>query len=455
MKLPLRAPPLTRRQFVQTSLAVGAVAATPFDALAAHRRPRPRVSLDYGPHVPTLDEATGLPLLELPEGFRYVTGAWTGDPMRGADVTPNNHDGMGCFFGRGRTRILIRNHERGGGGVFSTNAPVYDPMARGGTTHLVFDPTSETFRGSWASLTGTLRNCAGGMTPWKSWISCEETTDGPGNGPVLREHGFCFEVPVRGDAEAVPLRAMGRFSHEAVAFAPNGAAAYLTEDANAAGLYRFVPNRRQRLDSGRLQMLRIRDAPNFDTRSNFPLGESLAIDWVDIEVPDPTGDRAAVAANSVYSQGSARGGARFIRLEGIWRSRGRFYFSSTSGGAALGGQIFEIDPRRQTLRLVFESPGQTVLDRPDNIAANRRGGIVLCEDGGGRDRILGLTREGDIFPFARGNVVLQGERGFFGDFTSSELAGVCWSPRANWMFVNIQRPGITCAITGPWRKGAL
>ena len=447
----MRPPPsLSRRSFLRSAAAAGALtAASPFESLAA------TPPLDYGPHVPALDEATGLPLLELPDGFRYTSGAWTGDPMADGDTTPSNHDGMACFFGRGRSRILVRNHEIAQAPAFSNRCPVYDPWAGGGTTHIVFDPDSGRFGASWASLAGTLRNCAGGPTPWKSWISCEETTDGPGNGFLQREHGFCFEVPARGTASAVPLRAMGRFSHEAIAFEWSGRAAYLTEDAHRAGLYRFLPNRAGRLDSGRLQMLRIRDADNVDTATDFPLHERIAVDWVDIDLPDPPGDRGAVARNSCHSQGAARGGARFARLEGIWNNRTKIFFTSTSGGATGRGQVFELDPWRQTLRLIFESPGAAVLENPDNIAANRRGGMVLCEDGPGRDRLLGLTPGGDLFPFARGNVRLFGERGFIGDYRSSELAGVCWSPDAQWLFVNVQRPGITLAITGPWERGRL
>ena len=183
------------------------------------------------------------------------------------------------------------------------------------------------------TLAGTLRNCAGGITPWNSWVSCEETRDGPGNGPLQREHGFCFEVPSRGTASAQPLRAMGRFSHEAVAFEHNGAAAHQTEDRTRAGLYRFLPNRRRRLDNGALQMLRVRDAPGADLARDVPVGEWLDIDWVPIEQPAPPGDRRAVDRNGVYAQGRSQGGARFIRLEGVWAARRRIVFASTSGGA--------------------------------------------------------------------------------------------------------------------------
>ena len=264
---------------------------------------------------------------------------------------------MGCFPARRRQTVLIRNHELGAGTPFSPHAPVYDPAAAGGTTHLVFDGRRAGVVSMHASLTGTLRNCAGGVTPWGSWITCEETRDGPGDGLLEREHGFCFEVPARGTASAQPLRAMGRFSHEAVAFEPNGSAAYLTEDRTFAGLYRFRPHRRRRLDQGALQMLRVRDAPGADLSRGVAPGQWLDIDWVDIEQPAPPGDRRAVDANGTFAQGWAQGGARFTRLEGIWAERRRMVFASTSGGSARRGQIFELDTRRDRLRLLLESSG--------------------------------------------------------------------------------------------------
>jgi secreted PhoX family phosphatase len=216
-----------RRSFLtRSALAVGAVSvATPFDALLAfqkHGRRGRGPSPDYGPLQPALDATTGLPLLMLPEGFRYVSFGWTGEPMNDGIVTPSNHDGMAAFpAGRGRVR-LVRNHEVSEGPDAFAPGLAYDDQAGGGTVTLEFDTRRGELVGSWASISGTVRNCAGGETPWGSWLTCEETTHGIGNGDLTKNHGYIFEVPADGAAMPIPYTDMGRFSHEAVAVDPRG-----------------------------------------------------------------------------------------------------------------------------------------------------------------------------------------------------------------------------------------
>jgi secreted PhoX family phosphatase len=176
--------------------------------------------------------------------------------------------------------------------------------------------------------------------------------------------------------------------------------------------------------------------------------------WYDIENPDPD---LAGGEDSVFLQGFNQGAARFARLEGAWHGNGRIYFVSTSGGNVAQGQIFEYDPHRDRLRLLFESPSADVLNAPDNLCVSPRGGLVLCEDGGGTEFVHGLTTDGVIFKFAQNNVDLTGHpiNGIEGDFRGSEFAGACYSPDGDWLFFNVQSPGVTFAVTGPWKKGAL
>ena len=422
--------------------ALGAAAAGATPGGRGRGRPRPPVDLGL---VPVADQATGLELIKLPPGFEYTTYGWSGDPMDDGIATPAVHDGMAAFR-HGHTVRLVRNHEQGSlSGAFASGM-TYDPMATGGTTNLEFDLRSGEFTRSYASLAGTIRNCAGGPTPWGTWLSGEETTLVNGD---LR-HGYMFEVPSDGTASGRPLPGLGRFSHEAAAVDPRTGIVYLTEDATPSGLYRFVPEVPGDLAAGGILQMAAIGATSAVTYADTGPRDYGRLTWVDIDQPDP-----GPGEPSTVSQGIAAGGAQFERLEGIWYHRHTVYFVSTSGGPERG-QVFAYSTLRNTLKLIFHSPGPEVLDSPDNICVSPRGGLVLCEDGSGREYLHVLTPGGDIFRFAENNVVLAGERGFHGDFTGSEWCGATFEPRAGrWLFVNIQGPGITLAITGPFHRVGL
>jgi uncharacterized protein len=394
----------------------------------------------YGPIKPAG------PVLELPEGFQYIRFGDEGSPMAGGAPTPPLHDGMAAFPGGPGIIRLVRNHEvQEKGGAFAR--PAYDPVAGGGTTTLVFDSRVGRLLRSFPSLAGTYRNCAGGKTPWGSWLTCEEGTAGTRVG-FERLHGYVFEVPASADspADPFPLRAMGRFVHEAVAVDPTSGIVYLTEDRPTAGFYRFVPNKPGSLRlGGRLQMLAVDGRPAYDTRDNQPGGVALPATWVDIEDPDPPD--AGWNPLSVFHQGLGRGGAIFGRLEGCCFDNGRVLINATAGGDAGCGQVWEYQGQpdgRGRLRLIFESPAPQFLRMPDNVTVSPRGGVLLCEDHDGTDRLIGLDPEGQIFEFARNRL------------SHGEFAGVTYGPAVgHWLFVNIQNPGMTLAITGPWERGCL
>lgn len=456
---------MDRRTFL--GIAGAALGSAPLHALASRvavtAGAQPADAPGYGPLAPVRDETTGLPLLDLPSGFRYLTFGWTGDPLDDGRPTPDMHDGMAAFeAGAGRVR-LVRNHEVRRAGAFA-DRPLYDPVGGGGTTTLEFDAGAGRLLSGWTSLAGTATNCAGGPTPWGSWLTCEETTHGPGwipeGAPPDRDipdydqhHGYVFEVPADGTATAEPLRAMGRFIHEAVAVDPATGIVYETEDRAASGFYRFVPDAPGNLAAGgRLEMLAIADAPAADLRKGQTAGVWRPVSWTAIADPDP----AVVTNSGVFPQGLAGGGATFARLEGTWYGGGRIFIVSTTGGEAEAGQVWEYDPGGERLRLIFESPGTHVLDMPDNLCVSPRGALVLCEDGPTDNFVRGLTLDGGIFPLARNAVRLAGEKnGFAGDFSAREFAGATFSPDGRWLFFNAQSPGITFAVTGPWADGPL
>jgi len=443
----------------------------------------------YGDLVP------GTGILLLPAGFACTSFGVAGELMSDGNVTPLAHDGMAAFgWQRNRVR-LIRNHEVTTRGAPLSAVNAYDPSAGGGTTTTELEmsgpePGDGRGRGesgdadfpghpaicvvrSFVSLSGTIVNCAGGPTPWRSWLSCEENVRGVREG-FTRTHGWVFDVPVaaEGPVAPVPLKDMGRMSHEAVAVDPHSGIVYETED-NAfppgSGFYRFLPRRPGELArGGRLQMARIAGSPRLQifrgSAIGIRVGDAFDVEWVDIRHPDPDPNDALAEDDrrmALFTQGADQGAAAFNRLEGCWYGDGSIYFHDTRGGAAGCGHVWRYLPGQGNrdggrLVLLFESPGAEVLDSPDNLTVSPRGGLVVCEDGSDAQFIRGLTPAGEIFPFAKNNI------------SQSEFAGACYSPDGRVLFVNIQgahtgdplttepaQRGVTIAITGPFHRGAL
>ena len=207
---------LPRRRFIKgglvgaASIAFGALSARPAQADGRSRGKKDPAG-GYGPLSPKMDLATGLPLLALPEGFEYMSYGWTGQTMTDGRPTPTDHDGMAVVAKRGRLIALVRNHE------LSTNegpqcyveGGMYNPAEFGGCTNLYFDLQDGIFVGSYVSQGGTIRNCAGGLTPWKSWITCEETFHAWGSRADGFNHGYIFDVPGFGISDGQPIRAAG------------------------------------------------------------------------------------------------------------------------------------------------------------------------------------------------------------------------------------------------------
>ena len=404
-------------------------------------------------------------MLALPAGFSYVTFSHTGSTMSDGNPTPLALDGMAAFPGRRPEEVqLIRNSEDRNlvgvpGSVVGDPAAKYDPAGGGGTTTLEYDERLRELVADWISLNGTTVNCAGGIGLGQAELA---HVRGDGRGPeatapaeqFLQRHGYMYEVPVdRGPGElelGEPIRAAGRFSHEATAVDQRRGIVYETEDPGSglgAGFYRYIPDDpRQLTAGGRLQMLAVRGPPQLDPREGQGPGRPLLVVGYDIAEPDPphTGDRRPAAD---VRAGLVKGATMFNRLEGCGRSAGAMFIVSTSGGDVKNGdvntdgyaegfgQIWMYRPRGDgraaDARLRVAS--RTELDSPDNMTVTPRGGLLMCEDDASAAYV-------DTHPLAHRvenvNRVDRAEHDAARSsspstcYSTSELAGVCFSPTA-------------------------
>lgn len=449
---------LQRRNFLATT---GATVG--FLGLQKYLRAEPteRVVSKYGDLIPDPEG-----ILDLPKGFSYQIISRAGEIMSDGLIVPGKPDGMACFAGRKGSIILVRNHELGLGeqemGPFPNRTipknfekeKPYDFGNQkdlphiGGTSNIVYDPQSGEVLREFLSVTGTDRNCAGGAMPWGTWITCEEPSDL--NSERGQEHGYCFEVKASDDGklqQAVALKKLGRFRHEAVAVDPETGILYLTEDTNDGLLYRFIPNKKQDFTDGKLQTLKIVDQKSADLRNypgtTTPIKEGVAMKATWINVSD-----VEAPANDLRFRGFKSGAARFARGEGIQFSSGAFYICCTDGGPENQGQIFKLTPsgsasKPDTLELFLEPGASDLLTNGDNLCAAPWGDLFVCEDLISEHKektphIRGVTPEGKIYNFARNAM------------NKSEFAGTCFTPDGSILFVNMQGCGLTVAIRGPW-----
>jgi uncharacterized protein len=426
--------------------------------------------------------------LWLPEGFQYRSFHDTENTVTLNDGTrlPGRHDGMAAFPGPNGNVILVRNHEiplsATAQAAFGPGTP-YDAKAPAGTTTIEVTPFGEVVN-AFTSLNGSLNNCSGGPMPWGSWITCEETVNGPDVGPdfsgspnqvLLKQHGYIFDVPAGGQSNRQPITAAGRFSHESVAYDPKDNILYLTEDdfGFASGFYRYLPPNDAMADGGladggRLQMLAVRGEPNAHLEASQPLRATYHVEWVDIDEPNPTfpaGTTNDQAISAIARQGWAKGAAFFSRLEGSIYDNGVVYFTATQGGGPAEtstgpiadgfgngfGQIWAYHTQAQMLQLIYESKSRDVLDFPDNVTTSPRGTIVVCEDNVDNNYLRGLSRGGQLFDIALNR--LRSMRPGRPDRSNDEFAGSTFSPGGHTLFVNIQASaGMTFAIWGPWER---
>lgn len=418
----------------------------------------------YGPLLPDPQR-----VLDLPDGFSYKIISKEGDLMNDGFLVPGLADGMATFQGENGKVIIIRNHEvslgDNGHGAFGKDLSLLDRLSPenfydygqgrfpclGGTTTMVFDQNSEEVEKTFLSLVGTIRNCAGGSTPWNSWITCEEDVS-IANDKLEKNHGYNFEVPATAEVsltDPVPISGMGRFNHEAVCVDPQSGIVYQTEDRSDGLIYRYLPNSRGRLhDGGRLQVLVLKDKDRQDTRNwkapyHIETNVEYATQWLDIDGIDSPDD-------DLRHRGKDMGAAVFARGEGMWFGDNELYFACTNGGRKKNGQVFRYQPSKKEgqpgekdipgkLTLFIEPNNTDLVQSCDNVTVAPNGHLILCEDRS-TPRIVGVTTEGKLYHVAK-NVGYR-----------SEFAGACFSPDGSTLFVNIQGPGLTLAINGLWNQ---
>lgn len=414
-------------------------------------------------------------ILSLPKGFSAKVISRTGDLMNDGLFTPGAYDGMGVFNNAGSKVTIIRNHELSPGsytvGPFGKHnrmlnkvdkSKIYDiangadRICVGGTTTLIYDEQTQKIELQYLSLTGTIRNCSGGRTPWNSWITCEETAlkSGEELGALEKDHGYNFEVPASGKigvVDPVPIKAMGRFVHESVAVHPTLGIVYQTEDEGDALFYRYLPKAYGDLNKGgKLQCLVINEWKSADTRNwkdlkteRFPDKKFFDVSWVDLDDVENPG-------NDLRFRGLKKGAAIFASGEGMSYGKDELFFTASSGGVAGNGQIFRYIPSKYEgqpqekdhpgkIELFLESKSIETFQFCDNITVAPWGDVIICEDNVDA-RIIGITPKGESYVIAK-NI----------GYRESEFAGPVFSPSGKTLFVNIQSPGLTLAITGPWK----
>lgn len=425
-----------------------------------------RPAVGYGPLI-----ADPQGLLALPEGFSYKLIAQSGvTTTDDGGFHPSDPDGIGVFAGANGGSILVMNHENSGSeehGVPALAGLTYDEGAIGGTSTILVDAAGNRI-GQYTSLAGTDNNCAGGITPWGTWLTCEETESRAGSARNTKDHGYVFEVdPLSREANVgkspVPLKFMGRYSHEAVAVDPITSAVYLTEDAgDPNGLYfRWTPPAGFKPATGALRDLALSaggdTAGRLQAMSAYRGSQHIAdlaeatrpgtrykVRWVDV----PDRDARTVSVRNQFTNDQI---TRSRKLEGQWWGDGGAFFVSSFARTTDGsvnehdGQVWFYDPAGEsiTLKTIFgvnQNPDEdgANFDGPDNITVAPQGGLILAEDGEGVSHLVGVTSQGKSYPLARN------------EYNNSEFCGPAFSADGRTLFVNIQSPGFTLAVTGPW-----
>jgi uncharacterized protein len=386
---------ISRRQFLGTGLGAGALALGSTrgrPALAAPAQATPGAG-PYGPLSPTPD-ANGL---HLPAGFTSRVVAVSETPVLGTTYVWHTFPDGGATFATAD-----------GGWVYVSNSEVPAPFGGVGAIRFARDGR---IVNAYRILDGTGSNCAGGPTPWGTWLSCEESDD-----------GHVWECNPMQPGQGIERPAMGTFAHEAAAVDPAGKAVYLTEDEGDSRLYRFLPTAYPDLSAGRLQ-------------AAIVAGDGR-VRWKDVAASAP--DRSPETMS-------------FRRGEGMYYDRGLVSFATTSDN-----RVWGLETKRQRLTVLYD--GNAVPNPPltdvDNVTVHARSGdIFVAEDPGNLELCVIAApnnwRRREVAPVVR----VAGP-------ADSEVAGPAFNPAGDRLYFSSQRgtlgnllgPGITFEVTGPFRS---
>ncbi|MGW6708176.1 alkaline phosphatase PhoX [Streptomyces sp. NPDC054956] len=333
----------------------------------------------------------------LPSGFTSRVIARSSQTVSGTSYTWHSAPDGGACFADGSGWIYVSNSE-------------INPS--GGASAVTFD-SSGTITGAYRILSSTRQNCAGGKTPWNTWLSCEEVS-----------LGYVYETDPYGVNAAVQRPAMGRFKHEAAAADPVRQAVYLTEDETNGCFYRFLPTTWGNLSSGTLQVLVAGS------------GTSGSFTWQNVPDPDgsPTTTRTQVSGAKHFNGG-----------EGCHYANDQVWFTTKGDN-----RVWQLNLANSTYELAYDDSlvvgGGAPLTGVDNVTGSTYGDLYVAEDGGNLE-ICVITPDDVVAPFLR----VTGQ-------SSSEITGPAFSPAGNRLYFSSQRGtsgnssgGITYEVTGPFR----